>query len=116
MAQRHVLDAPVTVQVFYRGSEYAFEMWQMTLVIRAFQVHEDANWSATRIQLAIEKLGAPNAVTNADVADGNPVIYCLESVHPYSPNGPNFNPRAYGVTLELEQTQSPIPIVTMAYY
>ena len=104
MAQRVVLSKPVKVQVFSTCEE--LEMWQSLVEIKAFIVHEDADWTVQQVADEIEKLGTPNAVTEENVnVEGNPVINCLHGAR-------NRNsPRCFGVTLELEKVQSAVPIV-----
>lgn len=105
MEQRHELSNPVTVQVFSTCEE--LEMWQRTVRIKAFTVHEDADWTAEQVKEEIENLGKPNAVTTANVnEEGNPVICCLH----WASEG-NYRPHQFGVTLELEKVESSVPVV-----
>lgn len=78
-------------------------MWQRLLRIKGFTVHEDAEWTMEKVKAEIEKLGAPKAITTAHVhEEGNPVIVSL-----HWPKNPHF----FGVTLDLEEVESLVPVV-----
>ena len=96
-----MLSEPVTVHVFAAAEDG--EMRQSLLRIKGFKVHDYADWTVEQVKAEIEKLAAPQAITQAHVhEDGNPVINCL---HWWD------NPDAFGVTLDLEKVELSVPVV-----
>ena len=78
-------------------------MWQRLVRIKGFTMHDDAEWTVDQVKAAINKLISPKAVTKAHVhEEANPVINCLHwASHPHS----------FGVTLDLEDVESSVPVV-----
>ena len=100
----HIFYKPVTVQVFCTNEEG--EMWQRLLRIKGFTMHDDAKWTADQVKAEIDKLVAPKAVHEAYVhEEENPVINSLHW---------SENPRFFGVTLDVEEVESSVPVVMIS--
>jgi hypothetical protein len=113
----HIFYKPVTVQVI--STDEHGEMWQRLVRIKGFTMHEDAEWTADQVKAEIDKLVAPksyayegiNSLTRAREnprsvhEERNPVIMSL-----YWPEWP----RSFGVTLDLEEVESSVPVVMIS--